>query len=131
MIGVVVVAHIPLASALAECVCHVMGPGVALEHCDIEADQDVEQDITRVLRHIRAADEGAGVVILTDMLGATPSNVAMQAMARAREEGLQCCMAAGVNLPMLLRSLNYRSRPLADVMSCALVGASQSVLRVD
>ena len=131
MIGVVLVAHAPLAGALAECVRHVMGPEVEFECCDIDADQDVEQDITRVLRHIRSADQGTGVVILTDMLGATPSNVAVQAMARARAEGLQCCMAAGVNLPMLLRSLNYRARPLADVLSCALVGASQAVLRVD
>lgn len=131
MIGVVLVAHVPLASALADCVFHVMGPDVELEFCDIEADQDIERDITRVLRHIRAADHGDGVVVLTDMLGATPSNVAVEAMARARAEGVQCCMAAGVNLPMLLRSLNYRSRPLADVLGCALVGASQAVLRVD
>ncbi|MEI2414817.1 PTS mannose transporter subunit IIA [Orrella sp. JC864] len=131
MIGVVLVAHAPLGQALSRCVDHVMGPGVALQVCDIEADQDTEADIVRVLRHIRAADQGGGVAILADMLGATPANIATEAMRRARAEGLQCCMATGMNLPMVLRTINYRKQPLADVLSSALVGASQAVLRVD
>ncbi len=131
MIGIVLVVHAPLGRALADCVEHVLGAGVPLEICDVEADHDKETDTVRVLRHIRAAEQGGGVLVLTDMFGATPSNVAVQAMTRARAEGLACCMAAGVNLPMILRAINYRRQPLADVLSCALVGAAQSVMRVD
>lgn len=131
MIGLVLVMHEPLGGALANCAGHVMGPALEIAVCDIYADQDVEADAARVVAAIESANKGQGVLVLTDMVGATPSNIATRAVEKARADGVPCSLAAGVNLPMLLRALNYRDRPLAEVLERALSGASQAVLCVD
>jgi len=75
---------------------------------------------------IRFLDQGRGVLVLTDIYGATPSNIASRLLEPGRVEGL-----AGVNLPMLIRALTYREEPLAQLLEKALTGATEGVLRMD
>jgi PTS system ascorbate-specific IIA component len=75
--------------------------------------------------HIRFIDRGAGVLVLTDIYGATPSNVAAQLLRPGRVEGI-----AGVNLPMLIRALTYREEALETVLAKALSGGTDGVVRM-
>lgn len=74
---------------------------------------------------IRYVDRGAGVLVLTDIYGATPSNVAARLLKPGHVEGI-----AGVNLPMLIRALTYREEPLATVVAKALSGGTEGVTRM-
>ena len=58
----------------------------------------------------------------TDLIGATPANIAKRAVADAQAQGIQCCVLAGLNTPMLLRALTYRNLPLAETREKALAG---------
>jgi len=131
MIGIVLVAHAPLASALADCARHALGQLERVAIYDVLADEDPDADAARLSQVIAQADDGSGVLVLTDLVGATPSNVACRASKLARGRGTACEVLAGANVPMLLRVLNYRDLPLAQAGARALAGASQGVLRVD
>jgi PTS system ascorbate-specific IIA component len=74
---------------------------------------------------VRQLDEGNGVLVLTDMLGATPSNIAARLAAPGR-----VAVVAGVNLPMLVRALTYRAQPLAVVVEKAISGGREGVLHL-
>jgi PTS system ascorbate-specific IIA component len=78
-----------------------------------------------------AADQGDGVLVLTDLPGATPSNIAATASAYVRERGVACRVLGGVNPSMLLKAITYRTAALDVVTDKALAGATQAVLRVD
>ena len=75
---------------------------------------------------IRFLDQGKGVLVMTDIYGATPSNIASHLLAPGRIEGL-----AGVNLPMLIRALTYRDETLGSVLEKALSGAIEGVMLMD
>jgi mannose PTS system EIIA component len=132
MTGIVIVVHAPLGSALRDCASHVMGnvQGLMAVH-DIEADDMPDALAPLVLRDILHADQEDGVLVLTDLIGATPANIAKRAIKDARSEGVQCCFLAGINTPMLLRALTYRQLPLAQMCEKALAGGVEGVLRVD
>jgi PTS system ascorbate-specific IIA component len=130
MIGVLIVAHAPLASALASAGTHVYAcaPERAagqLAVIDVEPDAQVEPTVLRARRLIGEIDEGSGVLVLVDAFGATPGNIA----ARLAEPG-RVAVVAGANLPMLLRALCYRDGSLADTVEKALAGGTQGVMRV-
>jgi len=84
-----------------------------------------------VLADILRADRGAGVLVLTDLVGATPANIAKRAVEQARAEGVSCSLVAGVNTPMLLRAVTNRDLSLSDIREKALAGGVQGCLRVD
>jgi PTS system ascorbate-specific IIA component len=88
-------------------------------HDDPDAILPVAEDLIRFL------DQGQGVLVLTDIYGATPSNVATRVLRPGRVEGI-----AGVNLPMLIRALTYRDEPLESLLAKALDGAIEGVLRI-
>ena len=75
---------------------------------------------------VQQLDEGDGVLVLTDMLGATPSNIAARLLAPGRVEGV-----SGVNLPMLIRALTYRDEPLAAVVDKAISGGREGVVHLN
>lgn len=130
MIGVVLIAHRPLASALAAAASHVYScaPERAEDRVrvlDIEPACDVAQAIAAARAMAREVDDGSGVIVLTDAVGATPGNVAAQLAEPGR-----VAVVAGVNLPMLLRVLCYRDGPLADTVDKALAGGTLGVVRV-
>ncbi len=130
-VGIVIVAHAPMASALYACGCHVLHAQKGVLLYDVGAENDPAVSEAAVVSLIEQADTGAGVLVLTDLLGATPSNVATQAAAVARHAGHAVTLLAGANTPMLLRAITYRELGLEEVARRAMAGAKDAVLRVD
>ncbi|NOZ31560.1 MAG: PTS sugar transporter subunit IIA [Alphaproteobacteria bacterium] len=110
MIGMVLVTHGALAVEFKSALEHVVGPQSQCETVSIGPDDDMEVRRNDILGAIERADNGRGVVILTDMFGGTPSNLAISVM-----EGRAVEVIAGVNLPMLIKLAQMRSE--ADVKS--------------
>jgi PTS system ascorbate-specific IIA component len=131
MVVLFVVAHVPLASALEACARHVLGASPNLHLFDIQPHECASDSSPRLAAEIIAADQGDGVLILTDLPGATPSNIATAACGLAQVQGIACRVLGGVNASMLLKAINYRNAALDIVMEKALAGATQAVLRVD
>ena len=127
MIGILIVSHGALGESLIHSASHVLGKrplylrqlGVTV-HDDPDAILPMAEDLIRFL------DQGAGVLVMTDIYGATPSNIATRLLRPGRVEGL-----AGVNLPMLIRALTYRELPLLQTLEKALAGAAEGILRMD
>jgi PTS system mannose-specific IIA component len=104
MIGVVIVAHGGLAGEFCSALEHVVGPQEQLEAFPIGPDDDVERRRVELIETVRRVDSGRGVVLLTDMFGGTPSNLAISVMEETGAEVL-----AGINLPMLIKLASVRS----------------------
>jgi PTS system mannose-specific IIA component len=98
MIGLVLVTHGQLAAEFVRAMEHVVGPQEAIESICIGPDDDMEARRADISRAIAAVDQGRGVILLTDLFGGTPSNLAISLMEPGRIE-----VIAGVNLPMLIR----------------------------
>ena len=103
MIGLVLVTHGRLAEEFRNAVEHVVGPQRQLETVSIGAEDDMELRRQDIMAAIRRADGGAGVVVVTDMFGGTPSNLAISVMETGRVE-----VVAGMNLPMLIKLASVR-----------------------
>ncbi len=103
MIGVVIVTHGKLAREFRAVLEHVVGPQGQLEAISIGPDDDLDQRRRDMLKALSRVDSGSGVVVLTDMFGGTPSNLAISAMDRSNVE-----VIAGVNLPMLVKLASVR-----------------------
>jgi PTS system ascorbate-specific IIA component len=131
MTGIVIVVHTPLGSAMLDCASHVMGKVDDVGVHDIHADDAPEDKVPGVLADIMRLGREDGVLVLTDLVGATPANIAKSAVIEAQAQGVQCAVLAGLNTPMLLRALTYRKLPLAETREKALAGGVQGVLRVD
>ncbi|EIM73969.1 PTS sugar transporter subunit IIA [Nitratireductor rhodophyticola] len=112
MIGLVLVTHGQLAEEFRHAVEHVVGHQENLETVSIGAEDDMEQRRRDIVDAVARADTGAGVIILTDMFGGTPSNLAISVMDAGRVE-----VIAGVNLPMLIKLSSARAN---DDMAQAL-----------
>ena len=104
MIGLVLVTHGQLAAEFRAALEHVVGPQDNMETISIGPDDDMEQRRTDILDAVSRADNGSGVILLTDMFGGTPSNLAISVMDQANVEVL-----AGVNLPMLIKLASSRN----------------------
>jgi PTS system mannose-specific IIA component len=115
MIGIVLVTHGRLADEFAAALEHVVGPQEQVSTVSIGPNDDMEQRRQNILESVAAVDDGDGVVVLTDMFGGTPSNLAISVMNDAQVE-----VIAGVNLPMLVKLASVRATdPLADVVEMA------------
>lgn len=126
MIGLLLITHANLGEAMVQCACHVLNrrPPQLLQ-IGVMA-QDDPQDLRPVAQDmLKWLDTGDGVLILTDLYGATPANLAMSLLRPGHVEAI-----AGVNLPMLLRVLNYREYPLDIVVKRAVAGACDGVLQM-
>jgi len=104
MIGIVLVTHGRLADEFVAAMEHVVGPQEAVATICIGPDDDMEQRRSQILDSISKVDEGAGVILLTDMFGGTPSNLAISVIEKANVE-----VIAGVNLPMLIKLASVRT----------------------
>jgi PTS system mannose-specific IIA component len=104
MIGMVLVTHGALAIEFKSALEHVVGPQEQVETVAIGPDDDMEERRNDILKCVDAADQGQGVVILTDMFGGTPSNLAISIMQQREVE-----VIAGVNLPMLVKLARIRA----------------------
>jgi PTS system ascorbate-specific IIA component len=126
MIGILIVSHGAFGESLIHSASHVLGRrplflrqvGVTV-HDDPDAILPVAEDLIRFL------DQGQGVLVMTDIFGATPSNIAMKLLRPGKVEGV-----AGVNLPMLIRALTYREESLEATLEKALSGATEGVTRM-
>ena len=98
MIGLVLVTHGQLAAEFVRAMEHVVGPQRNIESICIGPDDDMEVRRADIARAVSAVDQGGGVIVLTDLFGGTPSNLAISLMEPGRVE-----VIAGVNLPMLIR----------------------------
>jgi PTS system mannose-specific IIA component len=103
MIGLVLVTHGRLAEEFIAALEHVHGPQLQVRAVCIGPDDDMEQRRNDILASVAACDTGDGVVVLTDMFGGTPSNLAISIMDRAKVE-----VIAGMNLPMLIKLASVR-----------------------
>jgi mannose PTS system EIIA component len=104
MIGLVLVTHGQLAEEFRRAVEHVVGPQENFETVAIGADDDMEQRRRDIVDAVTRADTGSGVIILTDMFGGTPSNLAISVMESGKIE-----IIAGMNLPMLIKLSSVRT----------------------
>jgi PTS system mannose-specific IIA component len=115
MIGIVIVTHGGLAGEFRSALEHVVGPQSQLETVSIGPEDDMEMRRTDILEAVKRADSGHGVVVLTDMFGGTPSNLAISVMSEANVE-----VIAGVNLPMLVKLATVRNEaPLEKAVDLA------------
>jgi PTS system ascorbate-specific IIA component len=120
-----IIAHAPLAQALKACAMHVY-PECSSEvlALDVQANDTPEQSL-QAARQLWQGVEANDVLVLTDVLGATPANVA-QLWARERKAKI----VAGVNLPMLLRSVCYRNEPMDALLQRAMTGGALGVVEI-
>lgn len=123
--GILIIAHVPLASALRQCVLHVFpDASSALAVLDVQPNASAADSLAaaRMTLDLLGSDN---TLVLTDMFGATPCNVALQLV-----NGVNTRLIAGVNLPMLLRAMTYRNESLDVLVARALSGGTQGVMQV-
>ena len=118
MIGLVIVTHGRLAEEFVFAMEHVVGPQTAVECICIGPEDDMEKRRRDILAACERVDSGKGVILVTDMFGGTPSNLAISVMEQTRAE-----VIAGVNLPMLIKLASLRTREPLD--TCVL-GAQEA-----
>ena len=115
MIGLVIVTHGRLAQEFVYAMEHVVGPQAAVEAICIGPEDDMERRRKDILAACGRVDTGSGVILLTDMFGGTPSNLAISVMGRPKVEVL-----AGINLPMLVKLAKVRGEcPLNEAVAAA------------
>lgn len=126
MIGILLITHGSLGEALIQCSCHVMNrrPPQLLQ-LGVSGQDDPLDVLPLARRLLNMVDSGDGVLILTDILGATPANTAAKLLEPGRIEGV-----AGVNLPMLLRTITYRERNMEVLVKKAVAGACEGVVHM-
>ena len=125
MIGILIVAHAPLASALRDCALHVFPECASgVQALDIAPNASPEESLL-LAKAAMSRLNAKQVLLLSDVFGATPSNVAQKL-----NDGLDTRLIAGVNLPMLLRSVCYRHETLDALAARAQAGGSQGIMPV-
>ena len=105
MIGVVIVSHSNIASEFVAVLEHIVGKQENMQAISIFPDDDVEKKRKEIIQAIKKVDQKKGVIVLTDMFGGTPSNLAISVMDEEKVE-----VVAGVNLPMLIKISSLRNK---------------------
>jgi PTS system ascorbate-specific IIA component len=126
MIGLFLITHSSYGESLIQCACHVLNkrpPQIA--QIGIAAQDDPLDALPLAEQMLGLVDTGKGVLIMTDIFGATPANIAMKLLKPGRIEGI-----AGVNLPMLLRALTYRDKSMETLITRAVAGGRDGVLHM-
>jgi PTS system mannose-specific IIA component len=127
MVGILLLTHAPLGSAFIEAATHVFrGRPDKIEALDMRADQDTGEVKRLANEAIERLNEGDGVLVITDVMGGTPSNCTLSLAQAGTVE-----VIAGISLPMLLRALTYRHDTLDVVVEMALAGGQSGAVRVD
>lgn len=125
MIGILLVTHGAMGEALLQNVSHILGRiPLQMAQLSVFAQDDPSGLLPNARRLLSSVDSGAGVLVMTDIQGATPANIALELLEPGRVEGV-----AGLNLPMLLRALTYRENDdMATLFEKAVSGAREGVL---
>ncbi len=123
-IGLLLITHPGIGAALLATACATLGDCPLETHCiEVPPDPDTERLLEEARRQIRHLDDGSGVLVLTDAYGATPSNLA----ALLLRDGGRISVVSGVNLPMLIRVLNYADRKLEHLACLAAEGGVRGI----
>jgi len=126
MIGILIIAHGTLGESLIHCASHVLNKRPPrLMQLGITAQDDPLLLLPRARTMIRELDDGHGVLILSDMYGGSPCNMTAKLLIPGKVEAV-----AGVNLPMLVRALTYRDRSLQTIVTKAVAGGCEGVVRI-
>jgi len=126
MIGILIVSHGAFGEALIHCASHVLSKRPSLvRQLGVTVHDDPEAILPQAQELVAQLDVGAGVLVFTDILGATPSNIATRLLVPGKVEGV-----SGVNLPMLIRALTYRDKGLAVAVEKALSGGTEGVIHM-
>ena len=126
MIGILIVAHGAFGEALIHSASHVLGKRpLRVRQVGVTIHDDPEAILPQAQSLVTELDQGDGVLVLTDIYGATPGNIALRLLVPGRVEGV-----SGVNLPMLVRALTYREQGLKKVVQKALSGGAEGVLHM-
>jgi PTS system mannose-specific IIA component len=127
MIGIMIVAHGTLSDSLAGAVTHVLGARpLQFETLQVAATDDPQQLLPKARALVNELDTGDGVLIFSDIYGATPCNLASKLLVSGRIEAI-----AGVNLPMLVRAFTYRDKGMETMIKKAISGGCDGVLHID
>lgn len=127
MVGILLLTHAPLGQAFIDAAAHVFrGRPERIEAIDVIADQNPAEVQRLAIEAVKRLDDGSGVLVITDVMGGTPSNCT----------GFLCghenvSVIAGISLPMLLRALTYRNDTLEVVVEMALAGGQNGAVRID
>ena len=124
-IGIFIIAHAPLASALRQCVVHVFpDAATSIAALDVQPNMPADESLSasRMTLDLLRTER---TLVLTDMFGATPCNVAQKLV-----DGVNTRLVAGVNLPMLLRAVTYRNESMDALVARVLAGGTQGVMQV-
>ncbi|CAB1367285.1 PTS sugar transporter subunit IIA [Denitratisoma oestradiolicum] len=126
MIGLYLITHGSYGESLIQCACHVLNRRPAqIVQLGVAAQDDPTDLLPYARQLLSLADSGDGVLIMTDIYGATPANIALKLLQPGRIEGL-----AGVNLPMLMRALTYRDKGMETLLARATQGGRDGVLNI-
>ena len=126
MIGILIIAHGTMGESLIHCASHVMGKRpLYLRQLGVTIHDDPDAILPQGRDLVRFLDQGQGVLVMTDIFGATPSNIACKLLEPGRVEGV-----SGVNLPMLIKALTYREKTMEILIDKAQSGAVEGVIRM-
>jgi PTS system mannose-specific IIA component len=127
MIGILIIAHDSLGESLVRAVTHVLGSRPPqFEVLSVAATDDPLQLLPAAREQIARLDSGNGVLVFSDIYGATPCNLAAKLLQPGRIEGI-----SGVNLPMLVRAFTYRGRGMETMVKKAISGGCEGVMHID
>ena len=126
MIGILLITHGTFGESLIQNVCHVLNKRPALIGQLGVAAQDDPLDVLPMAKLLlKEVDDGEGVLIMTDILGATPANLALKLLEPGHVEGV-----AGVSLPMVLRALTYRKSGMSNLLKKAISGGHDGIINM-
>jgi PTS system ascorbate-specific IIA component len=126
MIGILLITHGELGKSLIECATHVLGDKPKfLDSLTIENDFAHDNMYKEISEKINLLDQGKGVLILTDIFGATPCNIITKIIKPGKVNAI-----AGVNLSMLIRSISYRHEPFNILIAKAMEGAQDGIIHI-
>lgn len=126
MIGILIIAHGTLGESLIHCASHVMGKRpLYLRQLGVTVHDDPEAILPQGRDLIRFLDQGDGVLVMTDIFGATPSNIACKLLEPGRVEGV-----SGVSMPMLIKALTYREGDMRQLIEKTLGGGAEGIIRL-
>jgi PTS system ascorbate-specific IIA component len=126
MISILLITHGELGKSLIECATHVLGnKPLFLESLSIENDCTHESMFKQISERINLLDQGDGVLILTDIFGATPCNIITKIIKPGKVSAI-----AGVNLSMLIRTISYRNESFDSLISKAIQGAQDGIIHI-
>jgi PTS system ascorbate-specific IIA component len=126
MVDVIIIAHSEIANSFAQCVEHILAKRVEHLHIlPVRKTEDVDSIVARVKAFIEQVAKDNEVLILADIFGATPSNIASKVVRKGKVE-----LLTGLNMPMLLRAVSYAQDGLATCVEKALDGAKSGIVYV-